>query len=118
MGHDALIGQRQGLGKLGGLRQPSWWLYIQPQSKEFIIRDIEAKVAGTPYSAWRIGLTHNVVDRRKEWSQAGDCVAWRQWMSLSLTDAQDIEALFIRKGMKGGTGGNLEAHKPIYVYVF
>ena len=35
-----------------------------------------------------------------------------------LSDAEEIEAEYIVKGMKGGTGGNLSPDQPVYVYVF
>jgi hypothetical protein len=31
---------------------------------------------------------------------------------------QDIESLFLEKGMKGGTGGDLSARKTLYVYIY
>jgi len=39
------------------------------------------------------------------------------WKADSLSDAQDIEAYFIDRGMDGGTGGNLSATKTVYVYI-
>jgi hypothetical protein len=35
-----------------------------------------------------------------------------------LSDAEEIEAEYIVKGMKGRTGGNLSPDQPVYVYVF
>lgn len=85
-------------------------------SKTFIIAAIEAKV--TTYSYYRIGLTHDPIQRKQEWSATQSVSYWTQWPADSLSDAQDIERLYINKGMKGGTGGNLTAGRPVWVYVF
>jgi hypothetical protein len=84
-----------------------------------IISAINAKV-GSLYSAYRIGLTHDTADRKRHWKEVEkqDVTYWAQWQADSLSDAQDIEANFINKGMKGGTGGNLSARYITYVYVF
>jgi hypothetical protein len=82
---------------------------------------IEAKVKSYTfgYSAWRVGLTRDWPKRKKDWGDAGELMGlWSCWQADSLTDAQAIERHFINKGMRGGTGGNLEANKAIFVYVF
>lgn len=117
MGQESLISNRRGLG--GGFgHRPQWTSLLFGAAKESIVADIEAKVAGTSYSTWRIGLTHDIAQRKSKWSETELCSAWKAWLALSLRDAQDIEALFIRKGMKGGTGGSLENNKLVYVYIF
>ena len=61
------------------------------------------------YSLWTIGLTHFPSERKKQ----------REWISDSISDAQDIESFFINeKGMKGGTPEDLIDHKTVYVYIF
>jgi hypothetical protein len=90
-------------------------------TKSDIIAAIDAKVAAiyNKYASWRIGLTHDWADRKKQWEGTGENVgAWTCWQADSLSDAQDIERHFINKGMKGGTGGNLSANKTVYVYIF
>jgi len=119
MGHEDLIGRRSGLA--GGFRRPAWqrelWKVLA-DSKEAIIQSIEVLTAATSYSSWRIGLTHDATARHEQWKEKELCSAWHQWIALSLQDAQDIESLFIRRGMQGGTGGNLDAGKMVYVYIF
>jgi hypothetical protein len=119
MGHEDLVGQRSGLG--GGFRRPAWqrelWK-VFAETKDSIIQSIEVVTAATAYSTWRIGLTHDPIARHQQWKETQLCTAWRQWIALSLRDAQDIESRFIHRGMKGGTGGNLDAGKMVYVYIF
>jgi hypothetical protein len=88
--------------------------------KTDIIAAIDAKVGSTQYSIWRIGLTHDLAERKKYWSETEkqDITHWSDWQADSLSDAQDIESYFINKGMKGGVGGDLSPHKTVYVYVF
>jgi hypothetical protein len=86
--------------------------------KQAIKQAITNRVASA-YSAWTIGLTHDP-DKRKEEHQADGkaTTCWQQWVADSLSDAQDIESLFIQKSVKGGTGGDLSTRKTIYVYIF
>lgn len=72
------------------------------------------------YSTWRIGLTHDPDDRKQQHENEGRSTEyWRQWRAGSLSDAEQIESYFINeKGMKGGTGGDLDARKTVYVYIF
>jgi hypothetical protein len=70
-------------------------------------------------SAWRVGLTHDPTKRKQEWKDDRENVDyWMQWTADSLSAAQAVEAHFIEKGMKGGTGGNLSALYTTYVYIF
>lgn len=87
-------------------------------SKAGIIAAIEKKVS--TYSIWRIGLTHDWVERKAYWkdTENQNVTYFAAWEADSLSDAQDIEAHFINKGMKGGTGGDLSPHKTVYVYIF
>jgi hypothetical protein len=88
-------------------------------TKATIVSEISSHTKLYLASAWRIGLTHDPVERRRHWSNDGHHTSlWKQWQADSLTDAQDIEAAFINKGMKGGTGGDLSARSTVYVYVF
>jgi hypothetical protein len=80
---------------------------------------IIAKIGSTNYDIWRIGLTHDWIQRKKEWKEEGQIVDyWSCWAADSLWDAQDLESHFINNGMKGGVGGNLSYSKTVYVYVF
>lgn len=89
-------------------------------NKQSIIADIDAKVANTKYSVWRIGLAHDLAERKAYWrdTEKENVSRWSDWTADSRSDARDIEAHFIEKGMKGGTAGNLDAHKTVYVYMF
>ena len=87
-------------------------------TKSGIIAAINAIVS--KYSAWRIGLTHDLTERKAHWrdTEGLDIKYWKDWQADSLSDAQDIESQFINKGMDGGTGGDLSAKKTVYVYIF
>ena len=68
------------------------------------------------FKAWRIGLTHDVSKRCEECGKPENFVYWE---ADSLADAQAIEAHFInQEGMKGGTHGDFDDRKKIYVYIF
>lgn len=71
---------------------------------------IEAKV--NVYSAWTIGVTDDPNRRRQE---HGNPRPWYQWDANSEQEARNVEAYFIKKGMKGDTGGGGSAD---YVYIF
>ncbi len=87
--------------------------------KTSIIMAIESR-ASSHYGLWRIGLTHDLAERKHYWKDTEDLSVdyWSDWTADSLSDAQDIESHFINKGMKGGSGGNLSASKTVYLYVF
>jgi len=88
-------------------------------SKASIIKAIESK-GGSHCGLWRIGLTHDPVERKRYWkdTKKQSVAYWSDWTADSLSDAQDIESYFINKGMKDGTCGDLSASKTVYVYVF
>ena len=89
-------------------------------TKATIVSEITSHTKAYSASLWRIRLTHDPVKRKKYWGETeGKLVGlWKQWQADSLSDAQDIEAAFIARGMKGGTGGDLSRNKTVYVYVF
>jgi hypothetical protein len=93
-------------------------------SKANIISAISTRIGNSKtvnYSAWRIGLTHDVQNRHNYWkNDEGERVDhWLSWEADSLADAQDIENYFINtKKMKGGTGGDLSHRKTVFVYIF
>ena len=86
---------------------------------EAIARRIEASKT-VDYSNWIIGLTHDPDERKQRHQNDGNVTKhWMQWVADSLSDARDIESYFInKKGMKGGTGGNLSTQRKVYVYIF
>ena len=89
-------------------------------AKSTIVSAIDRKIGTSRPSIWRIGLTHDLAERKKDWKdvEKKDTSHWLGWQADSLSDAQDIEAHFINKGMQGGTGGDLSSSKTTYVYVF
>lgn len=89
-------------------------------TKSGIVAAINSKVGTTQPSIWRIGLTHDLAERKKYWKDTKNQNVdhWSAWEADSLSDAQAIESHFINKGMKGGAGGDLSAQKTVYVYVF
>lgn len=90
-------------------------------TKASIMAAIEKRVGTTSYTAWRIGLTHDLVERKANWrdTEGKDVSCWTCWEADSLSDAQDIESYYINtKKMKGGTGGDLSPRKTVYVYIF
>jgi len=87
-------------------------------AKSTIISEINTKV-GTNHTAYRIGITHDPVERKKYWTSQESTTYWKQWEADSLSDAQAIETYFIQeKKMKGGEGGDMDSKKKTYVYVF
>ncbi len=85
-----------------------------------VVSAIISKVGTTNFSIWRISLTHDLSERKQYWADImkQNITWWASWTANSLSDAQDIEAHFISRGMKGGTGGNLSNHRTVYIYVF
>jgi hypothetical protein len=87
-------------------------------AKATIISEINTKV-GSNHSYYRIGITHDPIERKAYWTGKGDTTYWKHWQADSLSDAQAIETYFIReKKMKGGEGGDMSASKTTYIYVF
>jgi len=85
-------------------------------AKTTIINEIASKV-GANYSAWQIGITEDAAKRKGEWGQTKNVSSWTHWKADSSTDAKDIEAHFLRKGLKGGTGGDI-GRNTVFVYIF
>ena len=68
------------------------------------------------FTTWRIGLTNDVKQRYIDWDRPEFFLYWE---ADSLEDAQAVESHFIKKlEMKGGTGGDLDTRKTVYVYIF
>ena len=91
--------------------------------KQDIIDAIVTRVESSKtvnYSQWRVGLTHDPDERKQQHENEGRSTKhWKRWQADSVSDAGQIESHFINeKGMKGGTGGDLDARKTVYVYIF
>jgi hypothetical protein len=84
-----------------------------------IMADIIRSVAlseNSLYRDWKIGITHDVDDRYREW---GRPERFRHWKANSLNEAQTVETYFVRqKGMKGIHGGDLDPLRDAFVYIF
>ena len=72
------------------------------------------------YGLWRIGITNEISRRAAEHKDEDENIKYGlYWQTDSLSDAQEIESYFINTmGMQGGTGGNLDASEPVFVYIF
>ena len=80
-----------------------------------IIRCV-AQEGRSSYQTWRIGVTHDVRDRRKEWNYPE---YFQYWKADSIKDAQAIALYFVSfKGMQPVTSGDLDPERNAYVYVF
>lgn len=68
---------------------------------------------------WRVGITNNLADSKKRHECEGRSIAnWKDWNADSKKVAEDVERYWIHeKGMNGGTGGNVDGSKPVYVYI-
>jgi len=88
-------------------------------TKESIQSAIQAKV-GLNYHAYRMGLTHDLAERKAYWKDVKkqDITYWSDWPADSLSDAKDVESHFIDRGMKGAIAEQLSACKTVHVYVF
>lgn len=64
------------------------------------------------YYLWTIGVTDNPSRRRQ---QHGNPKTWYQWDADTEQVARNVEAYFVKKGMKGDVGGGGRAD---YVYIF
>ena len=84
-----------------------------------IKRAIETRVNAAKeksYSIWTIGITDDVERRKGEHESDGENTKyWQHWKADSETIARNVEAYFLEKGMKGGTGGG---DHPTFVYIF
>ena len=92
-------------------------------TKNEIILAINLRIKKSPkpaYKSWAIGITHDLTARRQWHEDRGESTKhWSYWQAASLSDAQDIESHFINsRNMKGGTGGDMDARKTTYVYIF
>lgn len=90
-----------------------------------IISEIKKRIENTKspdYSIWTIGITTEPQERKKAHL---DPKYWEQWTADSLEAARAVETYFLNEfpskeseRMKGGTGGDMDARKTAYVYIF
>jgi hypothetical protein len=77
---------------------------------------VERKKGSSTYDIWYIGITDDCARRKGEHEGEGkSCTYWSDWKADSEAIARSVEAFFLDKGMKGGTGGGTH---PTFVYMF
>ena len=76
--------------------------------------------SGRNPKSWTIGITNYPVERRKEHKADGKPVKyWECWKANDKGVAEAVERHWKHEmDMKGGTGGNTDGSKPVYVYIF
>ncbi len=81
-------------------------------SKELIekIENMDIK-----YSSWTIGITARPNTRKAEHENPK---SWIMWQANNLSAAQNTENHFLRLGMEGGGGGDMDERDITYVYIF
>jgi len=74
------------------------------------------------YSDWTIGITSDPESRIKH---HGNPMFFIMWKADSLEVAREVETYFLNefpkdesKRMSGGTGGDIDNRKTIYVYIY
>jgi hypothetical protein len=87
-------------------------------TKQAIIDEIELRTS-SKYSSWRIGLTNNPDQRRRECEGEGERAAfWMDFVADSPADAKEIETRYTNRGMKPATAGELLPRKDVFVFIF
>ncbi len=94
-------------------------------TKDQIIAAINQRVNNAKtkdYSIWTIGITSEPETRKKAHLEPK---YWIQWTADSLETARAVETYFLNefpsqeaKRVKGGTGGDMNARRTAYVYIF
>lgn len=80
---------------------------------------IALKMAGKAPESYRVGLTHDPAERRRQHDvEHGATPAWQQWPISTLAEAQEMERLHLGRGCHGGTGGQLDPWRPVWFYCF
>lgn len=86
------------------------------------IHDRVAHSQNADYSLWTIGITTEPNERK---IAHGTPKYWHQWTADSLSIARRVETYFLNEyptnkagRMKGGTGGDMNANRTAYVYIF
>jgi hypothetical protein len=81
------------------------------ESKEEIKRKINGKVKGE-YHKFQVGVTDK--PPRRKYTH-GKTPEWEKYNPSTENVARELEQYFLKKGMKGGTGGRGSAK---YLYIF
>ena len=80
---------------------------------------LKRAIGGRSGPLYTIGITNDPARRKKEHEQDGENTKyWHHWEADSKSVAEAVENHFIGKKMKGGTGGNTDGSKTVYVYIF
>lgn len=90
------------------------------KSKEDIIKDIDSHLTKSGrrfYSEFYIGITNDVVRRLfTEHNVSKDKMWWIYRRASSAQIAREVEAYYIKKGMRGGSGGGNDESLIVYCY--
>ncbi len=77
---------------------------------------------GSTYKDWTIGITTDFSGRKND---HGNPQHWTHWEADSIAVAREVETYFLNEfpakaseRMKGGTGGDIDPSKTVYVYIF
>ncbi len=74
------------------------------------------QVGITNFNLWTVGITEDTERRKAEHKSKGENIdSWREWRADTETIARNVESYFLKKGMKGGSGG---VGHPTFVYIF
>ena len=106
---------------LKGLHQSGRGECTSMATKANIIAGIEFRVGSSgSYTSWKIGLTNNAEERRRQlkFSDDPNTDRWAEWDANSLGEAEDIKSRFVEKGMTGVEDGNVLRFKTVYVFIF
>ena len=90
-------------------------------TKATIIAGIEFRVGrSNPYTDWRIGLTHDPEENKRnlKFREGRNIDRWSDWQANSLGEAEEVAGHFTEKGMNSASDGNLSRFKPVFVYIF
>ncbi len=86
------------------------------------IKAVVNRYSPADYSLWTIGITSDLEGRKKA---HGDPKDWHHWEADSLEVAREVETYFLNDfpekeedRMNGGTGGDIDNNKTVYVYIY
>ena len=72
------------------------------------------RTIATTYGLWTIGLT---IDPGRREVNIGNPIGWRLFEADTEQVAKNVEAHFVRRGMKGDSGGRASGAKYVYIFM-
>jgi hypothetical protein len=82
-------------------------------TKQAIIDEIESRTS-PKYGSWRIGLTNNPDQQRRECDRAD---FWMDFETDSPAEAKEIESRYVNRGMQQVSAGALLPGKDVFVFI-